>query len=175
MIRTGLFAKPILSGDIVYLQVRHFDEMGNLTSNLNADLKADGIANKHLLKSGDVLFAAKGWKNFATIYRSDFPAVASTAFFVLRTDEKVLLPEFLAWRLNSPSTKSRLKRKAIGSAIVSISKSVLSDLELKLPTLEKQKLILEISRLSTAEQALRTKIAALRQIQVQQAIKKAIR
>jgi hypothetical protein len=64
-IQTGLFAKPAGIGELVYLQSKHFDEYGQLHSDLHPDLAAEGISEKHLLKDGDVLFAAKGTKNFA--------------------------------------------------------------------------------------------------------------
>ena len=45
---------------MVYLQAKHFDVNGQLLAALHPDLMADGISEKHLLKDGDVLFAAKG-------------------------------------------------------------------------------------------------------------------
>ena len=82
-IQTGLFAKPSGSGDLVYLQSKHFDEFGQLQTVLHPDLKAESISEKHLLKEGDVLFAAKGNKNFATVFENhNEAAVASTSFFV---------------------------------------------------------------------------------------------
>jgi len=70
-IQTGVFAKPIQKGEIVYLQSKHFDENGELTEILYPDLNVDSKINKHLLEKGDVLFAAKGTKNFAAWYEDD--------------------------------------------------------------------------------------------------------
>ena len=56
-IQTGLFTKPLGEGDVIYLQVKHFDENGQLQSVLHEDLLSDYISDKHLLKNGDVLFA----------------------------------------------------------------------------------------------------------------------
>ena len=39
-IQTGVFAKPVKEGQIVYLQSKHFDENGILRSSLYPDLKA---------------------------------------------------------------------------------------------------------------------------------------
>lgn len=174
-IKTGIFAKPGFEGEVVYLQVKHFDEFGELGSSLWADLKADGFTDKHLLKRGDILFAAKGTKNFAAVYERDFPAVASTTFFVIRIRESKVLPEYLVWLFNNSVMQTFLKRHAIGSSIVSISKAVLKELEITVPSIEKQKQVLEISRLGKEEHNLRLKIAELRQHQIQQAINKAIK
>ena len=43
----------------------------------------------HILRQGDVLFAAKGTKNFAALYESKYhTAVASTSFFVIRVHKQ---------------------------------------------------------------------------------------
>lgn len=174
-IKTGIFAKPELEGSVVYLQAKHFDESGKWQTAVQPDLRLDSQINKHLLNDGDVLFAAKGSKNFASVYRGSFRAVASTTFFVIRIRESNILPEYLGWILNNSATRAFLKRHAIGSAMVSISKAVLGDLEISIPGIEKQKQILAISLLSNKEQNLRLRIAQLRQFQTQQAIDNAIR
>ncbi len=174
-IQTGLFAKPSGIGEVVYLQSRHFDEYGQLNTTLHADLTAEGISEKHLLKEGDVLFAAKGTKNFAAVYNNhNKAAVASTSFFVVRLLEKKVLPEYLAWFLNSLSTQTLLKGKAIGSSIPSISKQVLENMEVAVPGIQTQKAILQITKLRHKEKALKQEIETLREKQIQQQIIKII-
>lgn len=175
-IQTGFFAKPSGAGDVVYLQSRHFDEYGQLQTVLHPDLPAAGIAEKHLLKEGDVLFAAKGTKNFAAVFENhNEPSVASTSFFVLRITDNKVLPQYLAWVLNSHATQALLKGQAIGTSIPSISKQVLENLEIAVPGLETQHAIIRISKLRTREYALKQKIETLREKQIQQQIINAIK
>jgi hypothetical protein len=178
-IQTGIFAKPIVPGEIVYLQAKHFDENGLISATLHPDLKASNLTERHLLKHGDVLFAAKGTKNFATWYESkNQPAVASTSFFVIRltVDIKItVLPEFLVWLLNHQVSQKYLKGRAIGTSIVSISKSVLGELEISIPDLQTQKAILKITKLSNERKRLKHQIDALKEKQIQQQILKAIK
>jgi restriction endonuclease S subunit len=180
-IQTGIFAKPVSRGEIVYLQSKYFNENGQLHSVLYPDLKADSITEKHLLRQGDILFAAKGAKNFATCYESlhtgpagkNQPSVASTSFFVIRVQENFnhkVLPEFLVWLINHPVAQKFLKAKAIGTSIVSISKSVLEELEITIPDFQKQKTILKINQLYSKEKSLTQQIEALREKQIQQQI-----
>lgn len=178
-IHTGAFAKPTISGEIVYIQAKYFDQKGNLISTLHPDLNHDEISEKHLLKEGDILFAAKGTKNFAACYESkNQPAVASTSFFVIRIrgnyQDKVL-PEYLRWYLNNPNSQKFLKGKAIGSSIVSISKSVLEELEITIPDLQTQESILNITHLRSKEKFLNSKIETLKEKQIQQQIINAIK
>ena len=66
-IQTGIFAKPVPKGEIIYLQAKHFDENGLVNTVLHPDLKKDTLTEKHFLRHGDILFAAKGTKNFALV------------------------------------------------------------------------------------------------------------
>lgn len=175
-IQTGLFAKPAGVGELVYLQSKHFDEYGQLHTVLHTDLSADGIAKKHLLKDGDVLFAAKGTKNFAAVFENhNEPSVASTSFFVIRPTDNKVLPQYLAWFLNNHTTQTLLKGQAIGTSIPSISKQVLENLEITVPKLEIQRAILQITKLRNKEKALKQQIETLREKQIQQQIINAIK
>ena len=174
-IQTGLFAKPLVLGDVVYLQSKYFDEQGNLIASLHPDLLIEDISQKHLLRAGDVLFAAKGTKNFATVYEEhNLPAVASTSFFVIRFSSSEVLPEYLSWFLNNPNTQIALKAQAMGTSIPSISKSVLEQLEIPIPSIEKQKSVVSISKLLIQEKAIQVKLETLRDKKIQHQIINAI-
>jgi restriction endonuclease S subunit len=170
-IQTGLFAKPAGIGELVYLQSKHFDEYGQL----HPDLVAEGISERHLLKDGDVLFAAKGTKNFAAVFENhNEPSVASTSFFVIRPADKKVLPQYLAWFLNNHTTQTLLKGQAIGTSIPSISKQVLENLEITVPNIEIQKAILQITKLRNKEKSLKQKIETLNDIKINQQLLQAI-
>ena len=175
-LQTGLFAKPLANGEVVYLQSKHFDDQGNLLAILHPDLLLEDISEKHMLCAGDVLFAAKGTKNFATVFENhNEPSVASTSFFVIRPTDKKLLPQYLSWVLNSPTTQILLKGQAIGTSIPSISKQVLENFEIAIPSIDKQKAILQITKLRNKEKSLKQKIETLREKQIQQQIINAIK
>jgi restriction endonuclease S subunit len=170
-IRTGIFARPEESGDLVYLQSKYFDEDGELVQELHGDLKLANVSEKHLLKPGEVLFAAKGPKNFATAFEGhNAPAVASTSFFVIHVGDGRILPEYLAWFINLPETKLMLKTSSQSTSIPSISKTTLEALEVPVPSVELQKRILIITTLRKKEIELKIKIEALRQTQIQHQI-----
>lgn len=175
-IQTGVFAKPSGEGDLVYLQSKHFDEMGRLQTVLHPDLKPEGIAARHILQVGDVLFAAKGSKNFAAVFEDhNRPAVASTSFFVIKPEADKVLPQYLVWLLNSPAIQLSLKGQAIGTSIPSISKQVLEYLEVPLPELWVQESVLHISNLRNKEMALQKRIELLKEKRIQHLIYNAIK
>lgn len=175
-IQTGYFGKPSGKGNVVYLQSKHFNEYGQLQNILYPDLEADNISEKHLLKEGDVLFAAKGTKNFAAVFENhNEPAVASTSFFVIKLTDFRILPQYLTWFLNSYETQTLLKGQAIGTSIPSISKQVLENLEISVPNIAMQEAILQITKLRNREKALKQQIEMLREKQIQQQIINAIK
>lgn len=151
-IRTGLFAKPTDHGEVVYLQSKHFDENGQLAAVLYPDLNKDSIPEQHLLNAGDVLFAAKGTKNFATVYEEKNPiAVASTSFLVLSLTTNVIQPKFLAWWLNSKEIQEFLKGMAKGTSIPSITKAQMEDLKVPILPLDVQDALVRLSELRVSE------------------------
>ncbi len=175
IIRSGIFARTVSEGDIVLLQTKHFDENGQLTSSLHPDVMICDSVERHLLKPGDVLFSAKGTRNFASVYLDyGYPCVASTSFLVIRIIKQILIPEFLAWFINHPDTLHLIKSQAIGSSIVSISKPVLEELEISVPDLKTQKAVLKISRLWEHKNLLEKQLGELRNKQLQNLIKIAI-
>ena len=170
-IQSGLYAKPDLHGNAVYLQVRHFDEFGQLHRILEPDLFVDEKMRKHLLRDGDILFMAKGSRNVAVVYRSlAGDAVASSSFIVIRLNVNLnaqILPEYLAWFINHPRTQEILKTHSKGSGIPSIALSGFAELEVYIPPLEKQKTILAIHHLRIKETRLIAEIDRLKEEYIQ--------
>ncbi|MDD5770409.1 MAG: hypothetical protein PHE25_05560 [Candidatus Gracilibacteria bacterium] len=70
VVQTGVFLRTGKKGNVTYLQAKHFNDYGDLRESLIPDLKQEEISKKHLLQDGDILFSAKGTRNFATVYRS---------------------------------------------------------------------------------------------------------
>ncbi len=175
-IQTGLFANDFKGDEIAYLQTKHFNDDGTLKQSLFPDLARNEIDENHLLKKGDVLFAAKGSRNFAIPFINiKYSCVASTSFFVIRIKSKNILPEYLAWFLNHPSTIKILKAQALGTSIPSISKPVLQELELSIPDLKTQKAIVHIANLRKKEKRIMQDIESLREQQIQQLILNSIK
>jgi restriction endonuclease S subunit len=174
-IQTGLFTKHFGNGDVLYLQSKHFDEHGQISETLHPELNMTDISAKHILNDGDILFSAKGTKNFASVYHINLgPAVASTSFFVIRLTTSSIIPEYLAWYINTPKVIADLKSKAIGSSIPSISKQVLENLDIIFPDIAKQNLILKLNKLKLKEKMLSQEIKKHRDTMFQHKIMNAI-
>jgi restriction endonuclease S subunit len=161
-LQTGIYTKPDRHGNATYLQVKYFDDKGELIEILRSDIFVEARLSRHLLNDGDVLFAAKGEKNFAAVYKSSFgPCVASSSFFIIRRSQDII-PEYLAWYINHPQNMKKLKSEAKGSSIPSISIKTIGNLELKIPAKYTQKTILDIDALRIKEKTLLSEIAMLK-------------
>jgi len=163
-INTGVYVKTERAGDVYYLQARDFDSYNQIELDLKPEALSYKINKKHFLKIGDVIIAAKGVNHFAFTYNEEVkPAVASSMFIVLRQFDKYRVdPRFITWYINRPKTQSFLARSSKGSGIPSINKSTIGDLELSIPGLDKQKLILEIDKLKIKENQLLDIIKSLK-------------
>lgn len=158
------------------MQAKHFDENGEIAETLYPDLNANSKINKHILKKGDVLFAAKGTRNFAALYENEEPpTVASTSFFVIRLHDNNVLPGYLVWFLNHPGTQTLLKGHARGTSMASISKTVLSDLEIPIPDIKRQELVLKVFKLRNEEKKLKQQIEILKEKEIQNLLINAIK
>lgn len=175
-VQTGIYIKPSYGDELVYLQSKNFDEFGQIESVLYPELYFKDVSENHLLRVGDVLFSAKGNKNFAFVFEAHHKAsVASTSFFVIRLNSDKIIPKYLAWFLNSGNTQNYIKSRAKGTAMLSVSKKVLENIEIPIPNIEKQEVIIKITELLQKEKYLKTKIETLREKHIEAKLLMAIK
>lgn len=176
-LHSGIYTKPGLTGDVYYIQARHFDRNGEFYKEVKPDLMLEGKIEKHLLKPGDILLAVKGYYNFAVHYKGIIEkAVASSMFIVIRLKEQNnILPEFLKWYLNHPMIQSLLQKQARGSNLPSLTIEAVKNLEIFIPSIQKQKLILKLNALRQKEKELNTKMESLRELLIQHQLIKTIK
>ena len=132
--------------------------------------------NRHYLTKGDVVILSKGHHGFgAHTYQADkSPAVASSVFLVLRDMAFNVLPEYIAWYVNLESTQEELKSYSRGTALPSINKKILGDLEIEVPSQRIQKLIVELDSLKKQESYLLKKLDELKSTELEIQLKSII-
>ena len=85
-------------------------------------------------------------------------------FIVLRNiDQSKVLPEFLTWYINHPKIQVFLRRQAKGTNLPSINKRIIGDMELNIPSMEKQQIVLKVSELRITEKQIKEKIEILKE------------
>jgi restriction endonuclease S subunit len=147
-IQFGYYGQPSKKGTIPYLQAKHFNEFGQHIGENDTFLEEDPKATTNLLQDGDVLFVAKGFRFFATLYKEEFGnAIASSIFFILRTDKTKIIPAYLVSVLNLPKNLLHFQQSGAGSTIPSIRKNELADFSFNLIPLEEQQKVVALQEL----------------------------
>jgi type I restriction enzyme S subunit len=122
----------------------------------------EATAHRSGLRAGEVLLAARGTRMTAAVFDGGVPAVAGSQFLVLRPHSGELLPAYLRWFLNLPSTRENLNAHARGSYAPSLSSGALGKLQIPLPPLPRQRAIAELYELGLREKQLMESLTAQR-------------
>lgn len=119
-------------------------------------INMEAMKDHHLAQRGDLVFRSRGSVTTAAVLLED-PGKAVVAAPLLRirvTKPEKVLPEYLNWYISQRDAQIFLTSRAKGTVQKMISKQAIEDLEVVLPSLEKQKNIVELATLSAREQTL---------------------
>lgn len=157
--------EPFEDGSHLLLQARDVDgekfsyKVDKLIR-FNPDLSnSDGI-----LKKNDILFMARGARNYSVLL-GEIPdsTLAAACFFIVRVSNEKLLPAYLCWYLNQPPVECYLFRHSgRGVHMPVVRRSVLEKLDIPLPNLEIQTKIVDMEALRKQEEDLTNRLAEKR-------------
>lgn len=149
-------------GNVIVIQMKDIDDANLLHTEGAIKVLLPKGKEHHLLREGDLLFRSRGRSNGAALVADGIePAVLSAPMLLIRP--RTVLPAYLCWFINFPSTQARLAAFAEGTSVQMISKGAIKDLDVPLPSLARQRRIVEIASLAWREQAIMADIAARRQ------------
>jgi len=133
-----------------------------------------GRGDPPVLKSGEVVIAAKGNENYAAIYLgNERNIIPSSQLLVITVNNPHRVsPQFLCWLLNYPDIQQKLVELQTGSNIYSLSKKALQHLQVPIPTQETQEQLLRLARLYEEEERLTNDLLKNREVMVHALSKK---
>lgn len=145
----------ITNGNAQVIQMRDVAPDGSVAWGALVSTRVTPHKNARLpdwLQDGDVLFVARGARNYA-LCLTTVPArtVCAQHFFVIRMRTDRLLPEFLAWTINRAPGQHYLGRLAEGSDQHSIRRAVLEDMPVPVPDLPRQRQLVDLTDAVTRE------------------------
>lgn len=147
-IQFGYYGQTSKKGTIPYLQAKHFNEFGQYINEDDYFLEENTKVTANLLQDDDILFVAKGFRFFATLYKQEFGnAVASSIFFILRVNKSKIIPAYLVSVMNLPKNLLYFQQSASGSSIPSIRKSELADFSFNLIPITEQLKVVQLQEL----------------------------
>ena len=107
------------------------------------------------IQADDVLFLGRGHRLYAVLVPEVAPnTIATSYFFILRPNPRVMLPAYLAWSLNQPDFQESLRPFHRGSHVPMISRADVEELRIEAPPLAVQRQILGLNNLCDRERRL---------------------
>ena len=140
-------------GNLHVIQMKDIENNYSTIGRNLIKIAKDKIDSKHYLKYNDILFMSKGSNNCALVYTLKLPAaIAVSAFFVLRPNQEKVVPKYLTWYMNQSDVQRYLKAYMVGTYIPNVDKKTVENIHIKLPSLDIQKKIADVSDLMSQEE-----------------------
>jgi len=155
--------KEMARGTHRLIQSKDFDSFHRLRSENLTAFFPERKPEIYSVRKGDILFQARGVVHFAYCIEDDLKdTLAAGSFYILRTKNEDLLPQYLAWWLNQAKAQAWFQSQARGTGMSFISKSTLSRLQIRIPPISVQKKVVKIVTLARHEQFLLNRLASTR-------------
>jgi len=162
-VRTGVTLRtavtPVENGSINIIQVKDVSNSNEINYPEITKTELKNIKQDQFLKKGDILLRGKGQNRGAAIFELDEDNYqAANQFWIISATSNVLLPEYLHWFLNQKRTQHLLARSSQGPTTTTISSAITSsainNLEVIVPTMEKQQIIAKLQKAYREEEKL---------------------
>lgn len=150
------------AGDTKIIQMSDVDKYrGVLTEKLQSLSNFDPRSKRYFLDAGDVIMVSKGYNIDAFVVPKGLERVVTVnSFLVMKPNQNLVYPDYLAWYLNSKRTQHFFKEMAAGTNIPNLSIKALEALDVNLPSINDQYMIAELDMLKRREVYLHQEIAA---------------
>ncbi|GAA1211107.1 restriction endonuclease subunit S [Rhodoglobus aureus] len=154
--------EPASHGGVLAIQAA--DLIADGTINLSTAVKTAVPAGRYETRAGDVLFRSRGTHTFAVAVPGELfePAIAVTPLFIIRPNDEKVDAHYLAWALNQDEAQSHFRRSSQGQTIQMVSKQVLEDTLIPLPSVAQQKQVASAAELADRQAALERRLVERR-------------
>lgn len=151
VIQSGLTVKSRLTYSLDGVKVIRLQDIrdGSIASDRLVTVSLQGVPERYIVRAGDVVFRSRGTSISAAVLPRDFSsfAVAVMPVVILRTLNAKVLPEYIAWTINTPSAQDYFNSVTRDSTIPMIPRAALANFEIDLPDIDTQSLIAQTAEL----------------------------
>jgi hypothetical protein len=163
--------EPDIKGDVHVVQVRDTNDTGEITQDKVIKTTLTSKKQPDWLKSGDILFVAKGAKHYSALVE-DLPkqTVCSPHFFLVRIKpalKELVTPEFICWQLNQLPAQRYFQTTAEGSLYLSVRRQILEYVPITMLPIEKQRQLTAMNRCAAKERKVLQQLIDNRQQQLE--------
>jgi len=141
------------TGSVAVIQMKDLTGSNQVCCDELVKVEMDIPKGHHLVRPGDLIFRSRGLINNSALLVDD-PGVAVLAAPLLRIriTSNSVLPEYLNWYISQPPAQSYFTSCAEGTALKMISKQSLENLEVFVPSIARQQLVVEMASVAAEEQ-----------------------
>lgn len=141
------------TGLVAVIQMKDLTSTNQVCCDELVKVDMDTPKGHHLVRPGDLIFRSRGLTSTSALLVDD-PGVAVLAAPLLRirVTNNSILPEYLNWYISQPPAQSYFASCAEGTALKMISKQSLENLEVIVPSIARQQLVVEMASMAAEEQ-----------------------
>jgi len=151
------------TGAVAVIQMKDLTSANRVDCNELVRVDMEVPKEHHLVRPGDLIFRSRGLTSNSALLADDpGAAVLAAPLLRIRVKNRKVLPEYLNWYISQQPAQAYLTSCAAGTALKMISKQSLENLELFVPPLNRQYLIVEMALLAEEEQRIMKQLAGKR-------------
>ncbi len=155
--------ESINTGAIAVIQMKDLTSTNRVCCDELVRLDMEIPKIHHLVKPGDLIFRSRGLTaNSALLADDPGAAVLAAPLLRIRVTSNRILPEYLNWFISQLPAQSYFASCAEGTALKMISKQSLENLDVFVPSVARQRLIVEVTTLVEEEQRIMKVLAEKR-------------
>jgi hypothetical protein len=152
------------SGAVAVIQMKDLTSANRVCCDKLVRVDMEMPKAHHLVRPGDLVFRSRGLtSNSALLMDDPGAAVLAAPLLRIRVTSAAVLPEYLNWTISQLPAQSYLASCAEGTALKMISKQSLENLELFIPSLGRQRFVVEMAALAAEEERILKALAEKRQ------------
>ena len=148
------------NGNVLVIQMKDLTDQFKVNTNNLDKIEIRDLKNHYKIWKNDIIFKTRGLDTTACILDKEVAnTILAAPLLKIRIESKNILPEYIFWYLNQKPAQIFFNSRAKGTFQKMITKQVIEELEIEIPTFEKQQMIVEISQLANKEQSLLKQLA----------------
>ena len=147
------------SGDIHVIQMKDLNDENFVDCSGLVLAQIDKVKEHHFIQTKDLIFRSRGQSATTAILMDDLDkAVVAAPLILIRVSRDSVLPEYLNWFFSQIQVQKWFTSRREGTHGGMISKLTLENLEIDIPSIDKQRKILDVDKLLKKERNLTEKI-----------------
>lgn len=134
------------------ITLKNINDDGTIDSTMFEEFKSNDLLEEHYFtQEGDVLIRLSHPHSAVYINNECSGLLIPSYFAIIKVNQGIYLPEFIAWYLNSNKVKKELERSQSGSRIPSTNQNIIKTIPVSLTTMDKQRALIDIYRFHLKE------------------------